>query len=225
MYFRVLVRFASCLVVLMSISVSAHAVPSAEQRKTVIGTSEITNNLTRDLSSNGVYDVFLRKLKGVELVFAPYGRLDILFDSQQIDCLFPGSTTTMGNTQPLIESQPLNQEPAYIFSVQPYNTVDDFHHRRIAIRRGMTIGGIRDKIDAEFIELESDNALVKFIELGRADAFVAYLQDVKGIYQKLQLDMPYYIPSRPLYLARESFVCHQTEGNEAFIQRINKLLK
>ena len=198
---------------------------ATEKSSVVIGSAEITNNLTADLSSDGIYDRFLRQLEGIELVFAPYGRLTMLIDAKQIDCLFPGSTETMEPKHGLIESLPLHQEPAYLFSYQPHNSVDEFQHRRIAIRRGLTIGGIRDKLDARFIELESDQALVKFMQLGRADAVVSYLHDMQGAYQALQMDLPFYLTTSPVYTNREAFVCLNTEKNTDFVNRVNQLIK
>ncbi len=197
---------------------------ATEKSSIVIGSAEITNNLTADLSSDGIYDRFLRQLEGIELVFAPYGRLDLLMEGRQIDCLFPGSTETMGHKEELIESLPLHEEPAYLFANQKYASIDEFQYRRIAIRRGLTIGGIREKLDATFIELESDQALVKFMQLGRADAVVSYLHDMQGAYQALQMKLPFYSDKSPVYKSREAFVCLKTKKNIDFINQANQLI-
>ena len=191
----------------------------------VIGSTEIPEQLTKRGESNGQYDQLLAMLTDISLVFAPYSRIEVLFEREQVDCLFPASTVTMSNKAGLIESLPFIQSPAYVFSQFPYNSINEFAGKSIAIRRGVTAGGIRDTLPAEYIDLDSEQALVQFLALRRADAFIAYLTDVEAIYRDIQRPLDFYASDKPVFISQEAFVCHNNEKNKQFIARANKRIQ
>lgn len=197
----------------------------ANQTFVVIGTTEIPGQLTKRGDSNSEYDRLLSRLSNVRLVFAPYSRVELLFESSEVDCLFPASTATIPNKAELIESLPFIQSPAYLFSATPYKNIQEFKGKSIAIQRGLSAGGIRDSLPAEYIDLDSEEALVRFLALGRADAFIAYLSDIEAVYQEVERSIDFYAQDQPVYVSQEAFVCRNTPRLAHFIKRANEHIK
>ena len=53
---------------------------------------------------------------------------------------------TIPNPDSFISSKPINITKAYIFSLTTYQSIQEFEGKRLAIRRGLSIGNIRKKI-------------------------------------------------------------------------------
>lgn len=206
-------------------SIGANERTNTFDKKIIIGTSEIVGKLTRERDSIGFYDRFLSQLYNVELVFVPYSRFDALMADGTVDCLFPESITTASNPEQFIQSDALSTVQAFIFSKMPYKSHQDFEKRGISIRRGLSYGGVREKLAANYVELGSDEALVKFLELGRVDGFIAYLSDVSEVYKNLNINTHFYLPTLPIYEVKEAFVCHNTNKNAAFINKVNNQIE
>ena len=214
----------------LAMALCIHSISASEQadhleRKIIIGTSEIVGKLTKERNSTGFYDRFLSQLDNVELVFVPYSRFDALIADGTVDCLFPESITTTSNPEQFIQSDALSTVQAFIFSKMPYQSHQEFEGSGVSIRRGLSYGGVRQKLAANYVELGSDEALVKFLELGRVDAFIAYLSDVSEVYKNLNITTHFYLPTLPIYEAKEAFVCNNTNRNAAFIIKVNSQIK
>lgn len=191
------------------------------QDKITLGVPEITGHLTQNFDSGGIYDKVFQGFASVDAVFAPYSRLDRLFASKQIDCLFPQSEASLALPSRLIESMPVTTVSAFAFSKLPYSRIDELKFKRIALRRGMTLGGIRQTLDATYVELDNDGALKAFLEKDRVDAFITYLPDVQSLYQSQNETLPFYHPEIPVATVDEFIVCHDTVTARAFISAAN----
>ncbi|MBT0587826.1 hypothetical protein [Alteromonas oceanisediminis] len=214
-------QYSTLLLAFLLMSNAVHA----DQHSVVIGTTEIPGQLTRHGQSNGEYDQLLAQLTDVTLIFAPYSRVERLFDRAEVDCLFPASTVTIPNKDELIESLPFTQSPAYLFSPYPYSDIQEFAGKTIAIRRGMSVGGIRETLPARYIDLDSEQALVQFLALRRADAFIAYLSDIETIYREAHRPLDFFAQDKPVYISHEAFVCRNSPRLMAFIVSVNEHIK
>jgi ABC-type amino acid transport substrate-binding protein len=216
---------------LLTISFSALSVlaanANAEQKSIVIGVSEIPNVLSKNKDQAGPYNKALDQMgvvnPKIELLYLPPARAQRLFDKAEISCLFPGSKTTIPDSSKLIESLPLTQVEAYIFSLTPYAEAADFSHQAIAIHRGFTYGNIRQKIPAKYVELEDEQATLLFLEKGRVAGVIGYLPDVQGALELMDLPKDRYFYGDAIYSAAEAMVCHDTPENQAFIEQVNIL--
>ncbi|KFZ27832.1 hypothetical protein IDAT_12580 [Pseudidiomarina atlantica] len=139
--------------------------------------------------------------------------------------MFPASTATIPNPDSFISSKPINITKAYIFSLTTYQSIQEFEGKRLAIRRGLSIGNIRKKFNAQYINIDSDTALIKFLHKNRTDGIIAYIADINSAYKALELPLDYYNQENPIHASLDAFVCHKTEINDKKMKEINKKIK
>lgn len=190
-----------------------------------IGVSEITALLATPDKPPGAYNKVLKEFSDLDLYFASPARVDLLFEKQDVDCLFPASTATIPNPDSFISSKPINITKAYIFSLTTYQSIQEFEGKRLAIRRGLSIGNIRKKFNAQYINIDSDTALIKFLHKNRTDGIIAYIADINSAYKALELPLDYYNQENPIHASLDAFVCHKTEINDKKMKEINKKIK
>lgn len=195
------------------------------QQPVVVAVSEIPNLLSKDPEKQGLYNRFIESIPDISLLYIAPARVEVEFNKGYINCLFPASKVTMENRSNLVESNPIQHVSAYLFAETPLNAEQLVKSSRVGIRRGFVFGRIRSKLNVDFVELQSDLETATFLELKRIDAFIAYLPDAKAAYQSLNKPLPIYDVNRPLYTANEAFVCHKTEQNIGFINKVNPLIR
>lgn len=176
------------------------------------------------LSNN--YMSFIRQLDDSTLEFVPMARADLLFERHLVDCVFPGSTAQMSNREKLGQSKPLRTIYAYIFVKDKETLQHSFKDKNIALRRGLGFGNVRERLFANFIDLNSDELALKMLNKGRVDAVVAYFPDLVAAQHKMgERHLPYYDEKRPIYQAEEALVCHKNIKTDKYISTANQLIK
>ena len=136
--------------------------------------------------------------------------------------MFPGHIAVMDNRNELIQSTPVNINNAYIFTKQPYSTLENFDKQYISMRRGLIYGDVTKRIKARYWEVNTDRQNIELLQLDRIDGFVAYLLDAQGTYQQMGLPMHYYNPELPVYSVPESLICYDTPANQKLINASNE---
>lgn len=193
----------------------------APLNKTItIATSETPNLISQHPELSGPYNRFTAQLPGIKLIFIPPSRLELEFEKKYIDCLFPASTVGMPNRTELLESIPLQEIGAFVFSFN-----DNWKSQEqpvFAIRRGYDYGNVRGTIPARFVELSSDLETAKMLLSGRVEALIGYLPDVMSAFAHIGNKRPNYEQANPLYIQKDAVVCHKSGANAQFIETVNK---
>jgi ABC-type amino acid transport substrate-binding protein len=180
--------------------------------------------MTKPNHKPGPYNKILATFNELEVVFAPPARVDYLFQKHQIDCIFPASTATMSQPENFLESLSVNQNRAFLFTKKRYVSIEQFAGKNIAIRRGFSIGNIRKKLTANFIELNTDEALIEFLNKNRVDGIIAYFADIKSAYIAKHQPLDFYLADSPIYEVEERFVCHKSTKTKSVLKRIDKTI-
>lgn len=215
----------SLTLILLLLASTATAVFATEKtRELKVGIFEISTLLNENENTPGPYNIILQEFSYLETYFASPARVDLLFAQKKIDCLFPASTATMPSPQNYISSKPVNTTSAYIFATKPYESLDQFKGKILAIRRGLSVGNIRTNFDADFANITSDTAMIQFLHKQRADGIVAYLTDIKAAYESLALPMDYYRIDAPVHTSEDAFVCHKNAFTQAKIASFNRTI-
>jgi ABC-type amino acid transport substrate-binding protein len=204
-----------------------------DKHKYTIGMSEIPNLLGESKANQGPYNTIVTRLfgadNGINVQFIPPSRAEKLFAEKRLDCLFPAHTAAMENRHELIQSTPINNNNAYVFTKQTYSSLENFDKQYISMRRGLTYGDVTKRITARYWEVNTDRQNIELLQLGRIDGFIAYLLDAQGTYQQLGLPMHYYNPELPVYSIPESLICYDTLANQKLInasnEKISEMLK
>lgn len=195
-----------------------------KSRNITVGVFEISSLLNNNESDPGPYNKILNEFSTLDTFLASPARVDLLFAQKKIDCLFPASTATMPSPQNYISSKPVNITKAYIFSIEPYSSLNEFEGKVLAIRRGLSIGNIRTKFNADYANINSDAAMVRFLHKERADGMVAYLADAKAAYKSLDLAIDFYQESIPVHTSEDAIVCHKNAFTQAKIASFNRTI-
>lgn len=162
----------------------------------------------------------------IEQVFYPYRRSLKAFEERRVDCIF--SLTTVlerryGEDE-LVQSYPLGKFVFYVFTPagQPTITSLDELDDRV-------VGGIMGHevylkpVLGENHGLEqvrTEEQAVRMLELGRIDAFIAAMPDIRPFLDRLN-----YSPEHPLMHSFDRLNCHNTARNRAFIQALSGELR
>jgi ABC-type amino acid transport substrate-binding protein len=199
--------------------------PALAQPEISILYSEIDYLFSNVKAKKGPYNKIADSLFNethIQAFFLPPSRVGLIWQQKQADCIFPANTNTMLDDGPLLSSLPINTVKAYLFSLQPYAQVSDFNDKVIALRRGTTYGNIRNKLTAQFVELNSDEQGIQMLAKHRVDGLIAYYSDAVGAYEAVKLAMHYYNHEQPVYVASEHLVCFDNAKNKLFISQTNQ---
>lgn len=198
------------------------SLPVYAEKKLTIVTSEIPNFISEKASQKGLYNDFLDALPEQRLIFMPPSRIEVEFNKQYIDCIFPASSKGMGDTSGLIESSVVKDIVAYVFSVD-----EKWLERRqpaIAIRRGFDYGNVRESLNAQYVELSSDLDSIKMLASGRVDAIIGYLPEITAATALLGIPLLHYDVGKPLYIQKDAMVCHDKPSTREYIAQVNAVI-
>lgn len=199
--------------------------PSHVWAKLQLGLVEIAHLISDSEVISSRYLAFLDTLPETNKVFVPASRASKEFEKGYFQCLFPASERVVSKKHNIVASDPIFVAEAFVFS--RFKDIDNSQlaKRRIAINRGFGFGGIRDQIDATFVELNNDSQTAMFLEKGRVDAIIAYLPDMKAAYQHLSKPLPHFKTTQPVYRDTEQIVCHKSAMTKAFLESVNNKIR
>lgn len=201
--------------------------PALAHSEITIVYTEIDYLFSYSKKKQGPYNYIAAALfsdRNIKTLFVPPSRAELMWANKETRCLFPANTNTMGGDESLLSSLPVNTVKAYIFSLQPYLSLNEFENKQLALRRGTSYGGIRSQLNAQFIDLNSDEQGIQLLKKQRVDGLIAYYSDAVGAYEALNIPLHYYNPSLPVYIASEHLVCFDNEKNKLLIEQTNKTI-
>jgi len=210
---------------LLLISLS-QCIRAEHEEALLLAVSDIPNLLSESELEQGPYNRVLDRVlpANVQVLYMPPGRAGRLFDKEKIHCLFPASLATIPNKDELVQSVSVNVTHAFLFSSLQNIEDNSWQPKLVAIRRGFLFGNVRQKLLAEFIELESDVLTLEFYRKKRVDAVVAYLSDMHSASLTLNMQVPAYNAKSPIHSVDEAFVCNQGRTASIFIKSLNERL-
>ncbi|MFT5675714.1 MAG: hypothetical protein ACI808_001646 [Paraglaciecola sp.] len=192
------------------------------KRENRIAVTLIPHILNKPTERPGPYNRILNTIPNIKSIYVPPGRAYKLLLNRSVDCIFPASLATLNNKKDFLASKPVNTTQAYIFSKEPYLSIQEFEDKNIAIQRGFSFGNIRGRLKANYIELSSDKASIGFLSLGRVDGFIAYLLDAETTYKMMGTELDSYQVDEPVHKIEESFVCRLHAQNIKWLQSANR---
>jgi ABC-type amino acid transport substrate-binding protein len=203
---------------------SAYSATAVEiiKRENRVAVTLIPSVLNKPTERPGPYNRILDTFPNIKPIYVPPGRAYKLLLDKRVDCIFPASLATLALRKDFLASEVLNTTQAYIFSKEPYLSMKEFEGKTIAIRRGFSFGNIRSRLKANYIELGSDKASIRFLSLGRVDGFIAYLLDAETTYKMMGIELDSYQVDEPVHKSEESFVCRKNEQNIEWLQGANR---
>jgi ABC-type amino acid transport substrate-binding protein len=192
--------------------------PRAAEKLT-IASSEIPNLISEKAEHKGLYNDFLNTMPELNLIFMPPPRIEIELKKEYIDCIFPASSQGFKDMTGLIESLPIKEIGAYVFSNDI--TWKEKRYPAIAIRHGFEYGNIRASLKARYVELPSDLDSAKMLTSGRVDAMIGYLSDLTAALKLLDLPIPKYDQNKPIYIQKDAMICHENSATRVFVEQFN----
>ena len=162
----------------------------------------------------------------VEQVFYPYRRSLKAFEKRRVDCLFSLSTVLEKRftEENIVQSYPLGKFVFYIFTPagQPsINSLNELEDRVVGGIMGHEVylqPVLGENRDLE--QVRSEEQAVRMLQLGRLDALIAALPDIRPF-----LDQLNYSPEAPLLQSFDRLNCHNTARNRAFIRELSAELR
>jgi hypothetical protein len=193
--------------------------------RTSIAFTQIDYLLGATEETYGPYNIIAEHLfvdPKINTFFYPPIRAELLWSNKEVDCLFPANIAKMKNTEMLTSSLAINRIKAFIFSNIEYTNLEVFETKTLALRRGTSYGNVKNNLQANFLELNSDEQGIKMLRKNRVKGMIAYYSDIIGVYKALNLPIPYFNPDLPVYIASEHLVCFDNAENNALIKRTNQ---
>ncbi|MCR8913300.1 substrate-binding periplasmic protein [Marinobacter panjinensis] len=189
----------------------------------------LANLLERD--NSGVYQRLVgRALEpldySVEQVFYPYRRSFKAFEQGRVDCIFSLGAILKKRlgAERIVQSYPLGKFVFYVFMPSgeaPIESVDELNDRVVGGIIGHEVY-LRPVLGENhgLEQVRSEKQAIRMLELGRIDAFIAAMPDIRPFLDRLS-----YSPEHPLLQNFDRLNCHNTERNRDFIRDLSAELK
>lgn len=200
-----------------------YTLPVIAEQKLTIASSEIPNLISAKANQKGLYNNFLDVMPEHNLIFMPPSRIEIEFAKGYIDCIFPASSQGFADMSKRIESEPISEIGAFVFSND--DSWKELEYPVIAIRHGFDYGNIRKSLTARYVELPSDLDSAKMLVNGRVDAMIGYLNDATAALELLDLPMLQYDQNKPIYIQKDAMICRDSSLSREFIEQVNTTIK
>lgn len=163
----------------------------------------------------------------------PYRRAKVSFFNTHDACLYPSSLSALAKAgqiekpEDFIESNGVFKARTHLFvraGVTPPAKMSDLFGKTIAYPNGSVVESILSGQGARLISVASEEDKAEMLLSGRVDIISGMMPDTAIVFSKMKGDMPLYDPALVLYEVPVTFVCHKTETNIAFIDKVNGAL-
>lgn len=237
---------AALLVTLLAFSTSQHTRAHAAEPETSSETPAATNQdkirvyatawgMTLAEDGTGFYNDLARLVMGelmedVRYDLIPYRRANRTFAQNNASCHYPSTLNYMAatgiveDTSDLIESYFFLRSVAHIFSPygsKPVHEKADVSGKMIAYPMGAEVPQLLDGYGASFIPVNDETGKADLLINGRVELMIAYMPDVKFVFDSLNRILPPYDPTFTINDDNIAIVCHRTEATTAFINAVN----
>ncbi len=177
----------------------------------------------------GEYDKIFQQVNGItdsklQYQVLPPARVDIMFNSKQIDCILPFDKKFHEDAN-TINSMPFSIAQAYIYSAKGTQalTLNQLKNKKVGARLGMLYGPEFDdaQLNVEYVSYIEQN--IDKLNAGRIDAFVAWAPDsIQAFKNKSIGNLPH---TKSFIRHNDAFLCHDTIAARKFIKTFNRGLK
>ncbi|MCK7612482.1 hypothetical protein [Roseibium sediminicola] len=181
------------------------------------------------------YDLFLEEILAdspmkISLEPAPLTRSKTSFLGDEKSCLFPTNLRAMRVSDD-VANRLVTSEQVDIVSLRLYTAgkaspdarIADFEPERVGYIRGSGAIHALGKNADRFVPIESEEQLIRMVELGRIDAFVGHHPDTALALD--QLNMPDALHVSPLNFMNlrfpVTFICHDNAVGHRFLNAVN----
>ncbi len=191
--------------------------------------------LTLSTDGGGFYnDLGRYVLQGLNIDYdiEPYRRAMRSFYEEQSSCVYPKSilglirTKDIDNSAGFIQSVPIQRTFVAVFAPPGKPAVrgpEELAGKRVAYAMGAKVPEYLGAEGAFFIAVANELDKARMLLTGRVDVMVGNLPDAGLVYSHLGSALPPYDPSyRPFPAASSRIVCHDTPGNRAFMDQLNR---
>jgi hypothetical protein len=216
-------------------------IPQAEAEPTEFPPSKVYATawgLTLSTDGGGFYNDLGRYiLLGLNIGYdiEPYRRAMRRFYEEQSSCIYPKSilglirTKDIDNSVGFIQSIPIQKTFVAVFTPPGSPAVrgpQELAGKRVAYAMGAKVPEYLGADGAFFIAVANEVDKARMLLTGRVDVMVGNLPDAGLVYSHLGSALPPYDPSyRPFPAASSRVVCHDTPGNRAFMDQLNRRLR
>ena len=179
-------------------------------------------------SGSGVYDIIVNKTvvahDDAQLIILPPARAEAEFEQCTNCCFSPANKNPefydFGDDY--VQTKPMNVAKVYIFSADNapiYNDLNELQNKKIGTRAGMPYGKTFDNANLDTREVSDIEKNVKKLQLGRIDAFVAYVPDAYLTFADMGITELPHNQAKPVAVHEDSLVCKGVSEN--FIENFN----
>jgi len=189
-------------------------------------------------ASGRQYDLFLNELFAdsplkVSLQMAPLTRSKTSFLGDPDSCLFPTNLRALNvgdRASSLVTSEQVDIVSLRLYTAgktSPDARIADFEPERVGYIRGSGAVHVLGKSADRFVPIESEEQLIRMVELDRIDAFLGHHPDTALALD--QLNKPDTLHVSPLNFMNLrfpiTFICHDNETGGHFLKTVNPRIR
>ena len=180
----------------------------------------------------GVYDQILQetviKNNLATIKLYPPARAESMFSKCKNCCFSPANKNPefYDYGDDIVQTDPMNIAKIYIFVKKgqaPINRLEDLKGKKIGVRTGMPYGKSFDNAKLKTQAVPKLELNIKKVQIGRIDAFVAYIPDAYNAFRGLGIEPLPHDVAKPVAVHPDSLVCRNVQPE--FIDKFNELLK
>lgn len=159
--------------------------------------------------------------------FYPTARGYLLFENQQVDCVFPGDPSNLNPSINMLVSEPFNMANAYLFNfADPALNEKNIEGKRLALIRGYAYGNNqRILTHANAVTVQNYSNAIGMLRLGRVEAFADYYLDLSLNLPDKELASLNYDQTSPIASVEDHILCHSTPQSIRFINKVNNVIR
>ncbi|QDG78236.1 transporter substrate-binding domain-containing protein [Labrenzia sp. PHM005] len=208
------------------LSVNVFSLPVKAAGITIIAT-EIEGLHQGD--GKGFYDEVLTSMTSsfpVALKVLPPNRAAIEFERCENCCLSPANKNTDFYDYPAdyLVTTAMTEAKVYIWTAPgsaPVNSLSDLAGKKVGARHGMTYGNAVESAGIKFDLASTINQSIKKLEVGRLDAFIAYVLDAYTTFEEMGKEPFPHDKANPVAVHDDSVLCKPTSETEVFVREFN----
>ncbi len=160
----------------------------------------------------------------------PYRRARAQFLADKSACLYPSARAVLASGghhggDGLVETEAVFMAQEHLFTaagVEPPRSLADLKGKTVAVPTGSVMFKLLAGTGARLISVNDETAKAQMLITGRVDIMSGMLPNEHLIFQSLDTRMASYDRDFTLIDAGVGVVCHDTEANRAFVEKVNR---
>lgn len=162
------------------------------------------------------------------LGFYPSGRSNFLLDTGKVDCIFP---IALGGYRGEVATrflEPVNRVSVHLFSYGDitYTSLEQVRRKTVVYPQGYLFNNLIEDnpFEADFTPVLTAHSAVNMIKLGRAEAYLDYLPDLRFTLTEEEQEGLNYSPENPIFSTHDSFECSIEKDTGEAIDVLNSAI-